>query len=120
MDPPKKRAKRKAQTEHAKEDEANSKIHSSIQGSTRPAAESPLLPKGRRPSVGTRLKGEYVHSLCGKSFTTRHAVKKHHWGNKLYDNETVTGCWAKHNKPPIKWYAQPTSQNLEQIERILM
>lgn len=51
----------------------------------------------------------YVHSLCGKAFTTRSGVKKHHWGGgKLGDRETVTGCWARHGKPDIEWDDHPT------------
>jgi hypothetical protein len=50
-----------------------------------------------------RTKGHFVHSICGTAFTSRYAVKKHHWGNKCDDLETTTGCWAKNKKPNVQW-----------------
>ncbi|KAF2651022.1 hypothetical protein K491DRAFT_682513 [Lophiostoma macrostomum CBS 122681] len=99
MEPPKRRPKRKAKRNLKEAERADLKILLSLHGAT----EALPIPKGRKPSAGIHAKGEYVHSLCGKTFATRHAVKKHHWGNRLYDHETVTGCWAKHNKPPVEW-----------------
>lgn len=58
-------------------------------------------PKTQRAA---RVEGQYVHLLCGKSFSTRYGVKKHHWGTKPDDLNTTTGCWAKHGKPAgVKW-----------------
>jgi hypothetical protein len=50
----------------------------------------------------------YIHSLCGKGFSSRSKVKKHHWGNKLDNLETTTGCWAKNNKPSVSWNEHPS------------
>ena len=52
--------------------------------------------------------GPYIHSLCGKSFSTRSRVKKHHWGIKMDDLETTTGCWAKNKKPNVSWNEHPS------------
>lgn len=52
--------------------------------------------------------GQFVHGLCGKAFVSRSKVKKHHWGSKLDDLETTTGCWAKHEKPDVSWDAHPS------------
>ena len=46
---------------------------------------------------------EFVHGLCGKTFTTRSAVKKHHWGPKSGDVATTRGCWAAYGKPDRPW-----------------
>lgn len=50
----------------------------------------------------------FVHSLCGKAFSSRHGVKKHHWGAKNGDIHTTTGCWVKHKKPNVTWDAHPS------------
>jgi hypothetical protein len=52
--------------------------------------------------------GSFVHNLCGKRFATRQKVKKHHWGNKMNDLNTTTGCWAKHHKPSSNWDDHPS------------
>ncbi|KAF2830490.1 hypothetical protein CC86DRAFT_315813 [Ophiobolus disseminans] len=52
--------------------------------------------------------GQYIHSLCGKGFVTRSKVKKHHWGGKINNLETSTGCWAKHKKPNVDWDDHPS------------
>lgn len=52
--------------------------------------------------------GAFIHALCGKAFSSRSKVKKHHWGNMLNDLETTTGCWAKHNKPNVNWDDDPS------------
>ncbi|KAE8836647.1 hypothetical protein PTNB73_04604 [Pyrenophora teres f. teres] len=53
----------------------------------------------------------YIHGLCGKGFSTRSKVKKHHWGVKMDDLETTTGCWAKHNKPNVTWNEHSSCQD---------
>jgi hypothetical protein len=50
----------------------------------------------------------FIHSLCGKGFSTLSGVKKHHWGKKINDLMTKTGCWAKHNKPDADWDDHPS------------
>jgi hypothetical protein len=54
--------------------------------------------------------GDFIHSLCGKRFGNRSKVKKHHWGNKLDDMATTTGCWHKHRRPDISWDDHPSCQ----------
>lgn len=53
----------------------------------------------------------YVHSLCGKAFATRQGVKKHHWGGRIGNRETVTGCWAKNGKPDVEWDDHPSCKD---------
>lgn len=50
----------------------------------------------------------FVHALCGKGFMTLSGVKKHHWGKKINDPTTTTGCWAKHKKPNVAWDEHPS------------
>lgn len=70
-----------------------------------PTKISPPSKVGGTSGKGLRTQqGQFVHGLCGKSFNTRHAVKKHHWGSRMDDRETTTGCWAKHKKPDVSWY----------------
>lgn len=57
--------------------------------------------------------GLYVHALCGKAFTTLSGVKKHHWGKKVNDLESTTGCWAKHKKPDVAWDDHPSCKGLQ-------
>jgi hypothetical protein len=52
--------------------------------------------------------GRFVHSICGKRFANRFKVKKHHWGNKINDVNTTTGCWYKNHKPNVDWDAHPS------------
>lgn len=68
-------------------------------------AASPPSSKASRGSapIARRGNGQFIHSICGKGFTRRQAVKKHHWGDKLDDLDTTTGCWAKHGKPNVRW-----------------
>jgi hypothetical protein len=49
-------------------------------------------------------KGHFIHQICGKGFTMRRSVKKHHWGPKMGDLETTAGCWARNGKPNVAWY----------------
>lgn len=74
-------------------------------------ANSASEPANQNPR-STRVKGEFIHSLCGKAFTTRHGVKKHHWGPKIDDRATTMGCWAKSGKPDIEWYVFPPLYDL--------
>ncbi|KAH7135893.1 hypothetical protein B0J11DRAFT_611750 [Dendryphion nanum] len=64
----------------------------------------------KRPSK----EAKFVHSICGKKFTTRHAVKKHHWGIILNNIHTTTGCWSKNGKPNIDWDHHPSCK--EQVQ----
>ena len=59
----------------------------------------------RKQATGS---GPFIHGLCGKGFATRSKVKKHHWGGKVNNLETTTGCWAKHNKPNANWDDHPS------------
>jgi hypothetical protein len=43
--------------------------------------------------------GDFIHALCGKSFSDRHAVKKHHWGTKPDEKKKLNGCWYKMGQP---------------------
>lgn len=68
-------------------------------------------PKDKKKAEQSQAKsgsGPYIHSLCGKGFSSRSKVKKHHWGYVLGDPETTTGCWAKHGKPDVSWNEHPT------------
>lgn len=47
--------------------------------------------------------GIFIHALCGKGFSSRYKVRKHHWGAKNDDLSTTTGCWAKYGKPNSSW-----------------
>lgn len=47
--------------------------------------------------------GRFIHSLCGKAFSTRSRVKQHHWGKKIDDLATTTGCWVKYKRPNVNW-----------------
>ncbi|KAL7770168.1 hypothetical protein CFE70_000101 [Pyrenophora teres f. teres 0-1] len=40
----------------------------------------------------------YIHGLCGKGFSTRSKVKKHHWGVKMDDLETTTALYNPHGE----------------------
>jgi hypothetical protein len=62
--------------------------------------------EAEQASMGDRsqsLGGPFVHAICGKGFATLSGVKKHHWGKKVNDLATTTGCWAKHKKPNVAW-----------------
>jgi hypothetical protein len=54
----------------------------------------------------------FIHALCGKGFVTRSKVKKHHWGGKINDINTTTGCWAKHKKPDVEWDDHPSCKEV--------
>ncbi|KAF1930009.1 uncharacterized protein M421DRAFT_383074 [Didymella exigua CBS 183.55] len=57
------------------------------------------------------LGGPYIHILCGKGFSTLTGAKKHHWGKKVNDLATTTGCWAKHKKPGVAWDDHPSCKD---------
>ncbi|KAL1598980.1 hypothetical protein SLS60_008126 [Paraconiothyrium brasiliense] len=61
-----------------------------------------------RPQPTPKPEGTFIHSICGKGFHTRNAVKKHHWGPKAGDLDTIRGCWAKYKRPNIAWDAHPS------------
>jgi hypothetical protein len=63
----------------------------------------------RKTSEGS---GNFIHGLCGKRFGTRSKVKKHHWGNKLDDMATTTGCWHKRGRPDINWDSHSSCQEV--------
>jgi hypothetical protein len=54
------------------------------------------------------VSGLFIHGICGKGFTSRSKVKKHHWGGRMDDINTATGCWAKNKKPDIAWDDHPS------------
>jgi hypothetical protein len=90
--------------EHYHNDGIESRGTSTSAIKSMPACQSFQQPSTRRPSTrAPRAKGRFVHSICGTVFTSRYAVKKHHWGNKCDDFETTTGCWAKNKKPNVQW-----------------
>jgi hypothetical protein len=110
MSPPKKCNRKLSQASTKPEEERK---HIENAGSRKPSAVTitPIQPSqssqqssALRPSTRVpRAKGHFVHSICGTAFTSRYAVKKHHWGNKCDDLETTTGCWARNKKPNVKW-----------------
>lgn len=77
--------------------------------------EQPSTTKPNPTSL--RTKGHFVHSLCGKAFTTRSGVKKHHWGARLYDKNTTSGCWAKNGKPDVDWDDHPSCKDPPQDDK---
>lgn len=71
----------------------------------------PLQPKSKaqaKQSQPDSASGPYIHGLCGKGFSSRSRVKKHHWGYRLDDLDTTTGCWAKYGKPNVNWNDHPS------------
>jgi hypothetical protein len=68
------------------------------------AAQAPSAARLEKSESG----GRFVHSMCGKSFANRHKVKKHHWGNKIGDTNTTTGCWYKKGRPYTNWDDHPS------------
>ncbi|KAJ4295210.1 hypothetical protein N0V90_007220 [Kalmusia sp. IMI 367209] len=52
--------------------------------------------------------GPFIHALCGRGFSSRSSVRKHHWGPKIGDTSTTRGCWAKHKKPDQAWDEHPS------------
>ncbi|KAH3918947.1 hypothetical protein HBH56_026790 [Parastagonospora nodorum] len=66
-------------------------------------------------SVAPKGSGQFIHSVCGRGFTRRQAVKKHHWGDKLDDLDTTTGCWAKHKKPNVNWNEHPSCKVISRV-----
>ncbi|RMZ74636.1 cytosine deaminase [Pyrenophora seminiperda CCB06] len=80
----------------------------------------PTLPKKEHAETHTQERagsGPYIHNLCGKGFSTRSKVKKHHWGTKMDDLETTTGCWARNNKPNVSWNEHPSCQEAPAIKK---
>lgn len=58
--------------------------------------------------------GPFIHGLCGKGFPSRSKVKKHHWGSKIGDLNTTTGCWTKYQKPNVNWDDHPSCRQTSQ------
>lgn len=116
MPPPSNKRRREAFEEQALQeaaDRASSDTADEVRLSTadmdQPVAkrlsENTSKAKQAQAESGTK---PYIHSLCGRGFSTRSKVKKHHWGNVLNDLETTTGCWAKHGKPNVSWNEHPS------------
>lgn len=102
-------------------DDTHAKFMGATQDEYSQATTAPSYVKNSRNPVGPALQllsqgdmamfrvtkkpssGPYIHAICGKSFPTKSAVKKHHWGPKSGDMNTTRGCWAKHKKPAIAW-----------------
>lgn len=81
-------------------------------GAAAVGASEPVSPDVSQSTAQTPRHGnQYVHSLCGRAFSSRHGVKKHHWGSRVGDINTVTGCWFKHKKPDIEWDAHPSCKD---------
>jgi hypothetical protein len=83
-----------ASAKHEQDAEESQRTRASFSKSSQDTPGSRKLSRGR---------ADYVHSLCGKSFSERSKVKKHHWGNKNDDLKTTTGCWHKHKRPNVSW-----------------
>jgi hypothetical protein len=85
--------------------------------------QSPRVSRAISPvaeTKATRQKsegGQFIHSVCGRGFSGRAKVRKHHWGNKYDDVDTTTGCWAKHNKPDLSWDEHPSCKGSQQKSR---
>lgn len=93
----------------------------SIQAPPTPMSQSPRgvhhlhngedpVPEKHKPRNGSIVE-PFIHALCGKGFATLSGVKKHHWGKKVNDPATTTGCWAKHNKPDVAWNDHPSCKD---------
>lgn len=91
---------------HDSHEESGLRRDSSVPSTAQPSfvhrPENQLNTKQAKPRA-PRNQGQFIHAICGKGFTTRSAVKKHHWGAKAEDIATTTGCWFKHNKPNTNW-----------------
>ncbi|KAF2844882.1 hypothetical protein T440DRAFT_461377 [Plenodomus tracheiphilus IPT5] len=108
MPPPSKKHGQRASSIIASLIDRGAAIHKSIHSPVR----AQMLLSRRIETTAPRSRAEgscpFVHSLCGKAFSSRYGVKKHHWGAKNEDVNTTTGCWAKHRKPNVTWDAHPT------------
>lgn len=68
-------------------------------------AAAPTTPVASAP----RPQAQFVHALCGRAFSTKNGVKKHHWGTRIADPNTKIGCWARFGKPPyVAWDDHPS------------
>ncbi|CAI6321339.1 unnamed protein product [Periconia digitata] len=87
-------------------DALNAKAASTVSPTeTSVASPEQGTPSSRRVSTEAR---PYIHEICGMGFASRYNVKKHHWGQVVDDENTVTGCWYKHGKPDSAWNAHPS------------
>jgi hypothetical protein len=98
---PKKNEKKQKNNENSQkiEDSYDQPLNGDQPRMTKSNATDPRIPETSR---------RFIHSVCGKSFATRAKVKKHHWGNKIDDPDTTTGCWARNKKPEIRWNDHPS------------
>ncbi|KAI8935188.1 hypothetical protein NX059_007780 [Plenodomus lindquistii] len=112
MPPPSKKRQREASSiDSCVNEHQPGRIVCSVETSGSPErTEGPPRKKvdAKTPKAPPEVSGRFVHSLCGKAFSTRYKVKKHHWGTKTDDIDTTTGCWAKHQKPNVAWDAHPS------------
>ncbi|KAF1946046.1 hypothetical protein EJ02DRAFT_500194 [Clathrospora elynae] len=120
MPPPPRKRSRRASVVPKKEEVATQEDEDEAPSHTSPPATAtvttrPLVPrqlknktKTEEPRTRSEGGGAYIHSICGRGFASKSKAKKHHWGNKLDDPETSTGCWAKHQKPNVSWNEHPS------------
>jgi hypothetical protein len=127
MPPPSRKRRRYGSKVHV---EAEKGIHENDDDASNHASPSaiimpqPIIPhqakiKLKGEQTRSEVRGPYIHSLCGKGFASRSKVKKHHWGAKLDDLETTTGCWAKNNKPNVSWNEDSSCKEGTIVPRIV-
>ncbi|KAH6865597.1 hypothetical protein BKA58DRAFT_224484 [Alternaria rosae] len=100
--------------EEPREEDAKIARHMSPSTETTDRLSVPPQPEKKIKEANTSSQGRggpYIHGLCGKGFSGRSKVKKHHWGKKLDDLETTSGCWAKNNKPNVSWNEHPSCRD---------
>lgn len=121
--PPRKRSRKsctdkvKVEEQHDLDDEADGV--KTLPGKQRPHSECRSQASRNEPKIPRRALEvqffPYIHNLCGKGFATRNSVKKHHWGKKIDDLSTSTGCWAKNGKPNSSWDDHPSCKTDKQL-----
>jgi hypothetical protein len=121
MPPPTRKRSRKASIAHSKPTEQVPQ--SSNQDGNASDSEEPALEHGSDPVEAVAKPsrkqseggGHYIHGICGKAFASRSKVKKHHWGSKMDDTNTTTGCWFKHKKPSVSWNDHPSCRETQKL-----
>lgn len=78
---------------------------------TNDAAEAAEVEQSSTRDCNQSVGEPFIHILCGKGFATLTGVKKHHWGKKVNDLATTTGCWAKYKKPDVAWDDHPSCKD---------